>query len=156
MPPFCCVAEIPIQHLSYHSERYGKFAIGFEREYLLGQKFRPVSYFLIEEDFMAPAVINVSQFVSHHRANPGAEQAIHHLSVLSAFVKSFTKEEFDTIYSEREWRRLREEEEIDFKFDSNKVKFVLSPKKYIQELRSTFGQKSPEANFLEYELLLEH
>jgi hypothetical protein len=43
--PICCVAEIPIQHLSYHSKRYGKFAIGFYRDSLL-QKFRPVTYIL--------------------------------------------------------------------------------------------------------------
>ncbi len=42
--PVCCVAEIPIQHLSYHSKRYGKFAIGFYRESLIKSKFRPVTY----------------------------------------------------------------------------------------------------------------
>jgi len=42
--PVCCVAEIPIQYLSYHSKRYGKFAIGFFRESLIRSNFRPVTY----------------------------------------------------------------------------------------------------------------
>lgn len=39
----CCMAEIPIQHLSYHAKRYGKFAIGFYRDSLIN-KFNPVLY----------------------------------------------------------------------------------------------------------------
>src|SRR5262249_14099416 len=27
--PVCCLADIPIIHLGYHADRYGKFAIGF-------------------------------------------------------------------------------------------------------------------------------
>lgn len=154
IPPFCCVAEIPIQHLAYHSERYGKFAIGFEREYLLGEKFRPASYFLIKDDFMTPAVMNLFQFIINCKANQGAEQAMHHLNILSAFIKSFSKEEFDTVYSEREWRRLKEDSE--FTFTPEEVKFVLAPKRHLKKLRSNFNKKYSDANFLEYELLLEH
>lgn len=43
--PVCCLADIPLQHLDYHSDRYGKFAIGFYREKIIGQ-FHPVFYTL--------------------------------------------------------------------------------------------------------------
>ena len=42
--PVCCVADIPIQHLAYHSKRYGKIAIGFRREAVINAGFNPVMY----------------------------------------------------------------------------------------------------------------
>lgn len=39
----CCLADIPIQHLPYHSERYGRFAIGFHRDSALHNNFNPSS-----------------------------------------------------------------------------------------------------------------
>lgn len=152
--PFCCVAEIPIQHLSFHSNRYGKFAIGFEREYLLGKRFRPVEYFLDDQDFMTPAFLEVYKYIYKNISSDDAKKAMGNLGTLGAFIKSFTKEEFDTVYSEREWRWLKRNDE--FSFSSDAVKFVLAPKRYTKRLRKTYSQIFPEANFLEYELLLEH
>ncbi len=42
----CCLADIPIQHLNYHSKRYGKFAIGFHRNSAIRNNFNPVFYTL--------------------------------------------------------------------------------------------------------------
>ncbi len=42
----CCVADIPIQHLAYHSKRYGKIALGFHRESIISNEFNPVMYSL--------------------------------------------------------------------------------------------------------------
>lgn len=42
--PICCLADIPIQHLSYHAKRYGKFAIGFHRNAAIRNGFNPVFY----------------------------------------------------------------------------------------------------------------
>lgn len=44
--PVCCVADIPLQHLSYHSNRYGKIAIGFHRDSIVKAGFNPVLYTL--------------------------------------------------------------------------------------------------------------
>jgi len=44
--PVCCLADIPIMHLSYHAARYGKFAIGFHREAAIRHGFNPVFYTL--------------------------------------------------------------------------------------------------------------
>lgn len=44
--PVCCVADIPLQHIDYHSNRYGKIAIGFHRESIVKAGFNPVMYTL--------------------------------------------------------------------------------------------------------------
>ena len=44
--PVCCVADIPLQHISYHANRYGKIAIGFRRESIVKAGFNPVMYTL--------------------------------------------------------------------------------------------------------------
>lgn len=44
--PVCCVADIPLQHIDYHSNRYGKIAIGFHRESIIKSGFNPVMYTL--------------------------------------------------------------------------------------------------------------
>jgi Putative abortive phage resistance protein AbiGi, antitoxin len=40
----CCLADIPAVHLSYHAQRYGRFAIGFHREAVMRHGFNPVLY----------------------------------------------------------------------------------------------------------------
>ena len=44
--PVCCLADIPIAHLSYHARRYGKIAFGFHREAAVTHGFNPVFYTL--------------------------------------------------------------------------------------------------------------
>src|SRR5208282_980536 len=44
--PVCCLADIPIAHLTYHALRYGKFAIGFHRDAAIQHGFNPVFYTL--------------------------------------------------------------------------------------------------------------
>ena len=44
--PICCVADIPVAHLSYHAGRYGKIAIGFHRDAPVRARFNPVFYTL--------------------------------------------------------------------------------------------------------------
>lgn len=46
--PVCCMSDIPIAHLSYHAERYGKIAIGFHRKAPVQAGFNPVFYSLQE------------------------------------------------------------------------------------------------------------
>ncbi len=42
----CCLADIPLLHLSYQASRYGKFAVGFHREAAIRHGFNPVFYTL--------------------------------------------------------------------------------------------------------------
>lgn len=50
--PVCCMADIPLQHIAYHSNRYGKIAIGFRRDSVLNAGFNPVMYTLENSDLM--------------------------------------------------------------------------------------------------------
>lgn len=60
----CCVAEIPIQHLRYHAEWYGKFALGFHRENLTGKyRFRPVQYAFDHDDWVIRNAETLRRFV---------------------------------------------------------------------------------------------
>ena len=42
--PICCLADIPIMHLNYHADRYGKIAVGFHRDAAIRAGFSPVFY----------------------------------------------------------------------------------------------------------------
>jgi hypothetical protein len=44
--PVCCLSDIPIAHLAYHADRYGRFAVGFHRESAMRSGFNPVFYTL--------------------------------------------------------------------------------------------------------------
>lgn len=44
--PVCCLADVPVMHLSYLASRYGKFAIGFHRDAVVRHGFNPVFYAL--------------------------------------------------------------------------------------------------------------
>lgn len=129
---FCSVAEIPIQHLQYHSVRYGKFALGFHRKKLLGDyyRFRPVHYVIEpqenEGDFLRPAW-DALYLLLHHvdlRPNPDklSKQFDKHFELdwpspkmasaiytLLNFVKFFSLNDFQTVYCEREWRKSEAE-----------------------------------------------
>jgi hypothetical protein len=44
--PVCCLADIPVAHLSYQARRYGTMAIGFHRGATVRHGFNPVFYTL--------------------------------------------------------------------------------------------------------------
>ena len=50
--PVCCLADIPIAHLGYHADRYGKLAIGFHRTAAMRHGFSPVLYLLQESEII--------------------------------------------------------------------------------------------------------
>jgi abortive phage resistance protein AbiGi (putative antitoxin) len=138
--PICCAAEIPIQHLSYHSNRYGKFAIGFHRESLLKHNFNPVLYTLDNGNFINHILsaheiskfvgkdINTSPEVIKSCMNLNSKRIYYIENVLQtiiAFIKTISNNEFDTIYCEREWRSIKS-----FKFTFDDVAFIILPKSY--------------------------
>ena len=167
--PTCCLSDIPIQHLHYHANRYGPFAIGFHRAAAVREGFNPVLYTLehtsiiqsiygglSELDFVEPEIIsngldeiesslktiesklgenNVQTELGDLRGKvlslqPEAEgiknsvkQGCESLRRLLAFVKTFSEDEFSTIYCEREWRSLRA-----FQFSMDDVAMIVVPR----------------------------
>lgn len=155
--PVCCIADIPLQHIAYHSNRYGKIAIGFRRDSILKAGFNPVMYTLensdlikdiykgydalsdieggiwslesecddlqsnldeLEVDIDTFSLSNEISYVEDANENVG----IGYSNIL-AFIKTFDKSEFDTIYCEREWRSLDS-----FKFTVEDIAIIILPR----------------------------
>jgi len=167
--PVCCLSDIPIAHLSYHAERYGKFAIGFHREAAIRHGFNPVFYTLYNTDLVR-SVRNV--LVQLRKIQPDRVEAVaddirlaisdledlecdHDRSVehdldrsaddleeeaqdiedgvdaaqtsfreFFAFIKTFDKAEFSSVYCEREWRSTRQ-----FPFEMNDLAMIVLPRR---------------------------
>jgi hypothetical protein len=155
----CCVSDIPAPHLRYHAYRYGKFAIGFHRDALIGAGFNPVFYTLHD----TPIVRSVHRGLSSleftgmenvlHVADKmewaldesalateieaavddlrdqvewietDIEKALSNVKQVLAFIKTFDRTEFTTIYCEREWRSTEA-----FNFSVDDVAMVVIPK----------------------------
>ena len=160
----CCLADIPIGHLSYHAQRYGKFAIGFHRESAIKHEFSPVLYQLHDHFAMRwlyygfdglkqcyaidlPQIVQDLRDAFERAANNGnaptedmqsqlyeiegranvinnqMSKAWEGMNTLLAFVKSFTQDEFGTIYTEREWRSVKP-----FNFAYDDVSMIVLPR----------------------------
>ncbi len=159
----CCLADIPLMHLTYHAQRYGKFAIGFHREAAIRAGFNPVFYTLenqevVQNYYLANAKLQsvyvdgiIDELSSTASQLEGEIEDLEHDEAPSvdfssiesdleclrddvesieesignamAFIKTFKKTEFSSIYCEREWRSI---EQFDFTFDD--VAFIVLPK----------------------------
>ena len=160
LPPFCCVAEIPIQHLRYHSERYGKFALGFRRRNLREKKFRPVHYVIgdADSDFVLPSILDVWYFLDFQlSADRNAKEKSMLEGVMKkqathmCFLKSFLVEESDSVYAEREWRVLG-----DFVFDPEDLCFIICPEDFLERVRPEVPEKYSKIPLASFEDLVEH
>ncbi len=187
----CCVADIPIQHLKYHSMRYGEFAIGFHRDAVLKAGFNPVLYSL-ENSLLTKEIFKISEALSIDLQGEleerfriqifnfpdlyeNKDQIFRLLSAcagglvwdshelaglyfksLATFVKTFKKDEFQSIYCEREWRSSN-----DFQFNLDSVAMIILPSKgdinyyehFINTLPDNFPRRIP---IVPWEDLIEH
>ena len=154
--PVCCVADIPIVHLSYHATRYGKFAIGFHRESAISAGFNPVFYTLhdstvvrafregftkvksVDLDYSRTLLGEIESATEDDLDSDGSLSALQseldevetavttaksNISQFLAFIKTFDKDEFQTVYCEREWRST---ETFSFTFDD--LAMIVLPK----------------------------
>ena len=155
--PVCCLADVPVIHLSYLAKRYGRFAIGFHRDAAIRNGFNPVFYTLHDAEvirdiyngfarinaFDMGAVRMVADDLEDaaHRSGLDLESDLDNLEVIAdvfesdlevsrdslkqflAFVKTFSRNDFQTIYCEREWRAIEP-----FKFDYGDVAMIVLPR----------------------------
>jgi hypothetical protein len=163
--PVCCLTDIPLIHLSYHAERYGRIAIGFRREAVVRHGFNPVFYTLhntevlqsiysgfssledaeyneletlssnllseiddltCENDHAVKAqgsnmVFDLDQAIDG--VNSDIVAARKSFQAFLAFVKTFDKGEFGSIYTEREWRSTKS-----FHFEFHDVAMIVVPR----------------------------
>jgi len=177
----CCLADIPLRHLNYHSNRYGKCAIGFYRQSALTNGFNPIFYSLqnstelqniysgltditdsgTEESF--DLLLGYMHDYGENHLIDSAESTVDDIKMaladarssietLSAFIKTFDQSEFATIYCEREWRSL-----LPFKFKETDIAMVVLPggQDYYNDLKDSriLSDKIP---IVPWEDLIEH
>lgn len=184
----CCLTDIPVQHLQYHAQRYGKFAVGFHRKKVVDDGFNPVLYSL-EDSTVTKRVLKISEalgtdlvfdviqdlkrslldhqelfefrdqieaivqsVVSEH-AWDTVEVPAYDFRNLATFIKTFTNEEFDSIYCEREWRNDK-----DFIFDIDDVAMIVIPRtdKYLEKFIAEFQHLPRTIPIIAWEDLIEH
>ena len=68
--PVCCLADIPIAHLRYHENRYGRFAIGFHRDAAVRHSFNPVLYTLEHTNLIRSIYDGLAELESIDCASP--------------------------------------------------------------------------------------
>lgn len=158
-----CVADIPLQHLSYHAHRYGRFAIGFHRHALVKSGFNPVFYSPQKSDLMEMIVeiwSDVEKEAEKEQKNGGLRamfgnnvQLAIKLRKLVAFMKTFDVDQFDSIYCEREWRKLGR-----FDFDWQDVAMIVAPKEngFFSSLIGEFPHVPRSIPMVPWEDLIEH
>jgi Putative abortive phage resistance protein AbiGi, antitoxin len=142
-----CVADIPIMHINYHALRYGKIAIGFHRISLIRHGFTPVSYqyldsHVLQKIYETYSTLNVLKSLLQDQVDategtymgpiagytpPTPTEIIQRATItfqeFLASVKTFTPEEFETIYCEREWRAIKS-----FTFDYSHISMIVLPR----------------------------
>jgi len=153
MESVCCLAEIPIQHLQYHSIRYGKCAIGFYRESAIDSKFIPVNYTLLDsfnnenmyellvtaEDYklLSNGIKEQIEKINAKKSILGIDDLLENINELIkenskfelqlknilSYVKVFSKNELESVYCEREWRSTN-----DYHFSFDDIALITLPK----------------------------
>ena len=164
----CCVADIPIEHLDHHAIRYGQFAIGFRRGSLLAHPFNPVFYVPkesgrvklnairsitidAENNCIDSAILELQKGVYSNSdflislmqdvKNGSMKQIKNNLAVIMSYIKTFSEDEFDTIYAEREWRSTK-----DYYFEYADIEKIIVPKNYEAKISKTIGKLGVKIN----------
>ena len=163
--PVCCLADVPLIHLSYLAGRYGKFALGFHRDAVVAHGFNPVFYTLEDSGIVRSLYrgVSVLEYVDPLLLSWSADEVRNSVESLLtelelddepdlygldeidnearnieayvqlartsferflAYVKTFRREEFGTIYCEREWRSVET-----FRFQPGALAMVVVPKR---------------------------
>lgn len=163
--PVCCLADVPVIHLSYLAQRYGKLAIGFHRDSVVRHGFNPVFYALdnarsilsiyrglgqIEsidgeifrlcgqytkeavDDFLSSkgladkpddAFLGIIPQQADY-LDDSLREARASIGDFLGLVKTFSPDEFGSIYCEREWRSLES-----FTFTHEDIAMIVLPRK---------------------------
>lgn len=138
----CCLAEIPVIHLAVHARRYGKMAIGFHRSSALRNGFNPVLY-VPENSHLAVALVEALRLADEKIANysdltrqtgrrppllkmlrDAESDRRRDLEMFAAFTKTFSEDEFGSVYCEREWRSTKP-----YDFQPEDIAMIVLPRK---------------------------
>jgi len=146
--PVVCVADIPISELGFHSQRYGRVALGFRREDLMTFGFNPVLYVPETSNLASDLVrmhISCYHLTAHadviSQADLGRKQVLlgsfcedlfDNLMDIISYAKPIPPDQFEEIFSEREWRTA-----IQYNFVPESLAMLLLP----QDVKEDFVRR---------------
>lgn len=131
-----CLADIPFKDLHIHTERYGRFAIGFHKESVINNHFFPILY-VNQYSNIFHRFIQLRDEIGIYLENNNKEIAgkFHELLLyLGSMVKSgdlkansekridWDELQINNFYYEREWRSI-----YDWNFTNNDIAAIIIP-----------------------------
>ena len=171
-PGITCFADIPINDLSLHMEKYSNFGLAFKKDFLVKKGANPVHYIatngMIREADGEPTnqnredyfKTNIEQYISlisqikkmieknEHMVNRLAMFDSFLMKQIFAYLKPFdaskTDADEENYYLEREWRIVG-----DVKFTLDDINRILIPEKYGKQLREVLPGYSGQVSFSE-------
>ncbi len=102
--PMACFCDIPKGNTKQHREKYGKYAIGFEKEWGIKKGINPVTYLTPESDYAA-AIRKLNILTAGIEKYDSNYDIRNSLFKIVCFLKLYEDEKF-RYYDEREWRYI--------------------------------------------------
>jgi len=169
LPQMVCFADIPINDLSLHMEKYSNFGIAFKKDYLVQYGANPVLYVTQNGQMEGKDVTREKWFLDHLKKyallkekiqtfgmqNGGKEINELFLEIdqflmkdLFAYLKPFDSSkndaDEDNYYLEREWRIIG-----NLPFSQSNITRILIPEKYGRMLREYLPDYTGQISFTE-------
>jgi len=169
IPEIICFADIPINDLSLHMEKYSNFGIAFKKDFLVARGANPVMY-VTQNGKMDKSEISRDQWFRDNIKNyfkmkaklekikgdkelaeikdmlPGIDQFLLHdlFAFLKPFDASKSDADEDNYYLEREWRIVG-----NLPFSLDDITRILIPERYGKELRECLPEYYGQISFTE-------
>ncbi|ACL69591.1 abortive infection system antitoxin AbiGi family protein [Halothermothrix orenii] len=127
---YCSVCDIPLKDLYYHSEYYGKVAIGFKGK-AVQKKFNPVLYLDYKK---LKQLRNYLKDLNYTKLQTGSALSF---DLLKDYIKitSFDKNPNKTFYKEREWRCIG-----NFLFKMAEISAIIVGKESVSKARKYLNE----------------
>ncbi|MFD1848822.1 abortive infection system antitoxin AbiGi family protein [Oceanobacillus bengalensis] len=169
-PGITCFADIPINDLSLHMEKYSNFGLAFKKDFLVENGANPVLYiaangkleespggnWLHREDYFKENIkgyFKLIEEIRSHLDDSESHALLNRLdtfltknifSFLKPFDASKTDADEDNYYMEREWRIVG-----DLHFSMHDITRILIPESYGERLKQTLPSYYGQISFTE-------
>lgn len=171
IPGITCFADIPINDLSLHMEKYSNFGLAFKKDFLVEKGANPVFYLatngMVSEENQKQTrekyfKQNIRKYFSHIQnikqeiKENGTEKELHTIEQIDtllvkhifAYLKPFdaskTDADEENYYLEREWRIVG-----DVQFTLTDITRILIPERYGKQLREKLPNYYGQISFTE-------
>lgn len=106
--PMVCFTDIPIDHLDEHTEQYGQYGIGMNKEWGIKNGLNPILYIVDDSDLNNAILKLQCNIIQSNKNNENQlkEIAILFWGMAGYFKRYMESESKKPYYDEREWRYL--------------------------------------------------